>query len=288
MKQTRIARIAGPVAVAGLALAAFAPSALGHGIAPSGKYGVVDTFKAGKYKISVQGSGLTVTKGRLSSSYSDQRKGKATKIKADLKSFGEIDLKFDPTGRFKSDKKPHGCTGKPGKSQKGVWKGKIKFKGEGGYVKVNESSAKGRVFKPGTLSCPFNPGGGGKYVNLSASSNGGGEFASFYASVKKSGGKPSFTAILGGQKNGVSITRFASQRGKASAFTYNGAYTHAEVKPGGPFKGTGKYDAATKRGGTFTQGEFKGLKVSFLGKKNVNLNSGSASLSETDVSRSRN
>ena len=285
MKQTRIARVAGPLAVAGLALAAFAPSALGHGIVSTGKYGVVDSFKEGKYRITVQGNGLSVTKGGRTSSYSAQTKSKATQIKADLKSFGKIDLKFDAKGDFKTDKKPNGCTGKPGKSQKGVWKGKIKFKGEGGYVKVNEHSAEGRIVKPGTLECPIGPGGGGKYVNLSASSNGGGDFTSFYASVKKSGGKPSFSAVTGGEKNGVSITRFASTRGKASAFTYDGSYNHAEVKPGGPFKGTGKYDAVAKGGTISTFGEFAGLKVSFLGKKNVSLNSQSASMNESSNSR---
>jgi hypothetical protein len=182
----------------------------------------------------------------------------AKSLSADLGKYGKVDVTFHPR-KTTHPKPPQGCHGSVTRKT-GVWKGTIKFRGEG-FTSASAHKAHG-TRTIGLFNCSF--GGGQKQVLLNAYSQQPSLYRSFTAQRAKSGGsKPHFSAVeFSDGDNGVSIGRFAFAGGKAAQFTYNPGYTHADVAPPGAFKGSATFDNGTWTGN---------LKVSFPGEKNVPL-----------------
>ncbi len=199
--------------------------------------------------------GLTTHKGHAYASYNTGGTSTASHVKADLGDFGKIDLRFHPKDSIHPPLPGPKCHGKY-KRTTGIWKGKIKFKGEDGYTKVSAKSGEGNYTING-VTCP----GGGKthkHVHLHAQASG----AMFDADVrKKPGAKPEFSVFVTGVAGSVSIFRTAGVRGAPANFSYNGGYTHATVKPPAPFSGTGTFDTPSSWTGS--------LKVDLPGAPNT-------------------
>jgi hypothetical protein len=66
-----------------------------------------------------------------------------TEFVASFGSFGKVNVDFKPTDDPKRIPVPEGCKGEPGKSTKGVFKGPIEFRGEGGYTSVDRNKVRG-------------------------------------------------------------------------------------------------------------------------------------------------
>lgn len=243
--------------------------ALGATAAPATAAKYDDAFAEGKasngYKFAISGSdtnvGLFLTKGGANVNYSTAGgKFSTKKISADLGQFGSVKLKFKPKGDPKKVGVPKNCSGKPGKRQVGKWAGKIKFKGEGGFTRIDARSAKGYQIKyPKITDCGDGGGSPGKYAFLSASNS---EGVSFSAGKTEKSGDNDFSASVSESSGGISIFRFVnSTKGE---FDYDKNLNSATVEPAAPFKGSASFDAG--------EGTFKGnLSVDLPGRKNVAL-----------------
>jgi hypothetical protein len=160
-------------------------------------------------------------------------------MKVDLGDFGKVDLTFHPKKRT-HPKPPPGCTGTV-KKIVGVWKGKIKFRGEGGYTKVSADSAPG-YHRVTDLDC-HSGGSGNNKISLFSYKFQDPTTTGFTAVVgKKAGSKPAFQGQQSTVLGDVAIFREAFLKGKPSQFTYNDALTQATVHPPAPFRGTGTFD----------------------------------------------
>lgn len=252
---------------AGLAVAlggCIAAPAAGAGVLPS-KYAEFKSVTVGKYRVGPSvfsdQTSAGYRKGPNSVSYQGTGTGDVEHVEGDFGDYGKIDMTFHKSGPFKRQKLPKGCSGKPVKKQKGIWKGKFKVDGEGRLPSVHKNELQGALIKPGDYDCAGNfP----TYVNLSSF---GWTPMQFGASVRKSGGKPGFYANTSETKKNAVVSRNSFYRGKASTFTYDDDYTMAKVKPRGPFSGSATYQADPPRGGTSTSGTLtSNLKVTFLGK----------------------
>lgn len=217
------------------------------------------------WKILVSGFKNSVTvdvlkKGQLAY-YSARGKATPTRLRANFGKFGKVNLRFVKKGKLRKQK-PRGCTGTPNKIQRGVWRGILRFKGEGSYTKVRVKSAKGSVMKPGRLDCSSGGngnGGGHDYVTLQASKDRPKDRVHFFAE-KRAGApnaRPWFTASTDEKKGKVSIGRMVSVRGKPNQFKYT-LTGQAEVKPKGKFSGRASLDGSDWTGN---------LKVKLPGKR---------------------
>lgn len=196
------------------------------------------------------------------------------RIAAKFGKFGQVDVRFRPSGRVATSKRRRHCRGTDRfTSQLGVFVGSIRFSGEKHYVAVRAHRAKGRVRSPLRLNCGLPL------------------FRSFArASARPVGEQPSFTpTFLGaGWRHAVASTKLIAFRSRratlflafsekamgrmamirygiavdsAKVFDINDALTSATIAPSAPFHGRGLY-AAAPDGTTSWTGS---LSVSFPG-----------------------
>jgi hypothetical protein len=190
-----------------------------------------------------------------------------TEFVAKFGSFGRVNTDFKPTDDPKAIPVPSGCQGEPGKVTKGVFKGPIEFKGEGGYTNVDLGRARGRSMKNVQIESCRPP----KTHAAVALAAGDGYPAPGFAALRKVGSaNVVFGADVSHSVGDVEISRLVNRVGPSSQFNYNNSLSRAHVDPPAPFSGeadfkeTGAWGADT---GTFTGS----LQVSFPGEKNVAL-----------------
>ncbi len=230
------------VAVAASCLAA-APAALGAAkpvdtLALSGSHG---------YTVSAVGNAgdagtVAVTAARRGGAASYSRSGTATakRMSVDLGRFGRVKVRFRPQRTVKRAPPRH-CRGPKEKVVKGVFKGTIRFKGEGGYTRVNARRAHGAVNYPADWRCHF-PKAPPATVLAAASGD-----TSFVATEPDGGSTASFSATRRERSGAVSIYRSLTASAPASAFTFDSSLATAHVDPPSPFAGEGTYSAASGR-----------------------------------------
>lgn len=92
------------------------------------------------YLLSVDGTGrtvsLTVERGLSRATYVTRGRASRGAIKARLGNFGKVSVRFVPSGRRFLIGPPQRCEGDPMIVRRGVFVGKIEFRGEDGYVDV--------------------------------------------------------------------------------------------------------------------------------------------------------
>jgi hypothetical protein len=76
--------------------------------------------------------------------------------RAQFGKLGLIDVVFEPTKTFRTDKPPKGCEGEPSTHRAGLFVGTIEFTGEREFVHVETTQAKGRmsVYRESEWKCP--------------------------------------------------------------------------------------------------------------------------------------
>jgi hypothetical protein len=203
---------------------------------------------------------LNTSKGKGNASYSATGTATPAKLKASFGGLGKISLKFHQIGKGKKTSPGPGCTGPKGTSLSGVWKGRIKFKGEHGYTRVNFTKARGTVVKSKQQTCHLNIGGNTHGVILNAGNAA--TLVNFSATRALGSSRATYVASSSETKGAVSIYRSIFLTGPASKFTANVGAGTATVKPPAPFRGTGNLAASNWTGS---------LRVSFPGKNNVRL-----------------
>jgi hypothetical protein len=177
------------------------------------------------------------------------------RIAASFPGFGEISVRFRPSGRVVKSRPGKRCRGADRYTiRPGVFVGRIRFTGENRYVQVRAKRAKGQIRRPRRLRCASQPGSGAK----SSRAVKGSPFTS--PGVLEAGWREPLSATeLLALRFGARILCFASTSkslgsmaeiryafavAPARGFTENEALTAAKLKPPWPFAGTGRYTAS--------------------------------------------
>lgn len=243
------------------------------------------------YWISVDGGhhkvAISVSEGRLRPSrtvetvYTFPGTVSRDAIEANLGGFGEISLRFVPSGKVtikRRSKLPKGC--KAPRSivrRQGAFVGIIRFEGERGYTTVDATQVNGSIGTPEGIVCgSFNNGSGGKrcahraasrplpYLDAATPHNG----LSFGAAVLGDHRQHvSFVARSFEKSGTISIVRWVSVVASRSDFKFNHRLTTASVTPPPPFSGTATFRRQYKASPSWTGS----LAVSFLGTLGVSL-----------------
>ncbi len=224
-----------------------------------------------------------------------------SRLQASFGEFGELSMRFHPApGR--SWVKPHRRCHGLGRFvlRKGVWKGRLRFRGEDGYLTLDVHRAKGSVealapqcrkaghggkhhghrhhrsrrrirgerlspAKPVAVRPTQEPALGPEVPVLQARWRDGIRAAAFVGGASREGS--TFFASSEEARGNLAIFRTARAEGKGAAFGADHALTRAALSPPAPFHGTGRYLAAPD-GSTAWDG---GLFVSFPGAPHYNL-----------------
>jgi hypothetical protein len=203
------------------------------------------------------------------------------RIAASFGKFGEVDVRFQPSGRVVESGHRRGCRGADHfTSRLGVFVGGVRFSGEGHYVAVRSHRVKGRIRSPRHLHCSSRP------LHPSSSSRArpvreGPSFTpTFLTATSRHGvsalelitfrvGKTTLFAALNEESLGsMARMRFALATAPSKkVFAFNEALTEARIAPPSPFHGMGTYRAA----GDGTTTWVGPLSVSFPGAPRLSL-----------------
>jgi hypothetical protein len=141
---------------------------------------------------------------------------------------------------------PKGCKGPKQERRSGVWKGKIRFKGEGGYTKVRARKAKGTVLLTRNLKCHGPKPRTATVLNAAKVIPATNTLVNFNAAQVKGRSGRTFVASEVGtltKTSPVTFIRSVSLTGLANTFTHNGLVS-AHVKPPNPFSGSGDFHSS--------------------------------------------
>lgn len=193
------------------------------------------------------------------------------KIKATLGGVGRISVEFHPRG------KPRIASIKCNRSAKlryqpGRWVGRIVFKGEEGFTRVEVRSAKQIVWPFLLIACPYIS----EPVELGPQLPGA-RLAAGWRSKSRSVGVNAITnypgsrlklgAAIEEQKGQLQITRVAEGFYPGTGFEFDPALSTATVQPPGPFSGTATYSRSAEPQSRWT-GD---LSVDLPGRANLPL-----------------
>ncbi len=192
---------------------------------------------------------------RVSAMYAVRGDVSAERVEARFGDLGRISVGFDPLGG--KERRAGRCRRSP--LDLGIFRGRIEFKGEGGYTVVNESRTVGLVFQPRPRSCRRRSAarssaqaGGPLDTHIAAISRRKGAVTAFELSRKR--GRPwlDLTATREERSEGMWILRRASTLvGGANAFAVSGPGVlpqFAFIAAPKPFNGSAVLDAAAEPG----------------------------------------
>jgi hypothetical protein len=268
------------------AIALAVPGAAQAGQPPAMHLGL---HAAGGYQVAVTGFGqtvgLSVARPRpsrhsgASTTYIARGKLGAETIEAGFGAFGQLSMRFRPSGKVVYGKRRQGCTGPDRTTTRfGQFVGSLRFRGEDGYVSVRTHRVKGRTRTPDSLQCVGGEAslagaarGGeaaeqGKRTTLRAGFRLGLRDLSLEASSAHAG-HARYVAISEQSQGQIAIYRSAYVQASPLTFATDSALSFASLSPPPPFSGTG----TLRRGANGTRSWAGSLAVSFLGAADVPL-----------------
>ncbi len=187
------------------------------------------------------------------------------RVVARLPGVGRINLRYEPTSHDKVNiGSTQGCTSAPTTiDSKGIFRGTIELRGEGGFTTVDAHSARGELSTYPKQTCPVRPRSKAQFERQYIT-HGGGEEQELYAIGKSNGGTVTFSAWgIPGRLEGLPprIVEFAAEysrrergmlinastriEGASKGFTVSpssGSPSEATVAPGAPFAGSAEFD----------------------------------------------
>ncbi|HEX7245004.1 MAG TPA: hypothetical protein VF245_05495 [Solirubrobacterales bacterium] len=231
----------------------------GYDLAVIGLRGVVAVEVS---KVRPKGAGRKARRGAITT-YVAHGTATTNRIAASFGRFGEISVRFRPSGRIVKSRRGRHCQGADRYTTRpGVFVGRIHFTGEDRYVQVRAKRAKGRIRRPLRLRCASLPPPTAKSSQAVKGS------ALATPGVLEAGWREPLAAReLIALRLGARILCFASTEeslgsmaevryafaiGPAGSFTENEALTAAKLKPPWPFAGTGRYAASPDGTRTWT------------------------------------
>lgn len=173
------------------------------------------------------------------------------RLRATFGDLGRISARFKPSGRVERQNPSKGCVGKPELSQQGLFVGRIRFRGEKGYVRVNARRVRGRVTQARSWRCerripdqedsileeaPFG------FPLLSAFTPH--RRLVFGAVGSNRAEKDQSSFFVGGalERHGsMRVARVTFEEGDASDFRFKGDFSEATFEPPKPFRGTATF-----------------------------------------------
>ncbi|HET7509109.1 MAG TPA: hypothetical protein VFJ65_02570 [Solirubrobacterales bacterium] len=214
---------------------------------------------------------LRVYRKGLAASYQVPAEVTGTKIKARLGGVGRISVEFHPRGEPRI---AHiGCAPGAGlRYQPGRWVGRIAFKGEEGFTRVEARSAKQITWPFLLIACPYIS----EPVELGPELPGAlllGGWRSKARSVglealtNRPGGRLKLFASIEEQKGQLHISRVASGFYPGTGFEFDPTLSTVTLQPRGPFSGTATYDRSAEPQSRWT-GD---LSVDLPGRSNLAL-----------------
>ncbi len=216
-----------------------------------------------------------------SSTYSVAGAVSTKRVRADLGPYGRISLRFQPSGPAKEDKLFPGCHGRPDTSQRGVFVGTIRFRGDGGFTEVDAERAKGKIGTAGSYSCkggghlPRPPHHAKKVEEVSLKATTPHHTLDFSAAIQPQ--RDSFPGIPAVEYSAssnqfcgrVAVSRSVSVGGEASSFVFDKPLSSATVTPPAPFSGSGTFSRDPAGGAATWTGNlavaFPGLDATIVG-----------------------
>lgn len=301
MSRGRLATALALVALAGLGL--LAPSAgaaphgppppallreaVGHGPVPSPRHffqPVIELGEHGGYEVEVFGGAGTVLvivhRGeRAASWYVAHGVANANRVEASFGKFGEVSMGFQVSSDHTWERRHRKCRGRQRYvNRRGVFAGRLRFRGEKGYVSVRVHRAKGYVTAVAP-QCERSAAGELDLLAGAAAAKGsspipttlqlswldGTSSGVFYAVAREWG--TGFYAETAKSEGKLAIFRGVKAKGGAKRLRVDEELTTARTNPPAPFSGSGVYRAAPD--GTFTWSG--ALKVNFPGAPNTPL-----------------
>lgn len=167
-------------------------------------------------------------------------------------SFGEFDVDYEPFRTLESREPNRHCEGEPRTTTEGFFRGTMRFRGEGGYVRVEASRAKGTLVLRPALDCDYRRATASQVSRRRAADD---EEATLGARSRRTdinfaaigsreeGERPYAYFFATSQEvlEGVGISRFTFTGTRSSAFDFDNRRGTALVDPPAPFAGTAYY-----------------------------------------------
>jgi hypothetical protein len=226
---------------------------------------------------------IAVSKGSASTTYTAPGKSADGRIDAGFGRFGRVAVAFEAAGKPQRTAPFPGCTGKPIVTQAGLFRGTIRFRGEGGFTRVAARSAHGAISTSPAWHCggkPTKPGSKGKGGGAGEEESDDSAFlfagcgnSVFFAGGGHSSSKPApvfpdereftlFAASSSERAGPVSISRTIIAAGSGAAFSFDDALTTATASPPPPFHGKAVFSLDPAGKPLWTGA----LKAAFIGK----------------------
>jgi hypothetical protein len=182
--------------------------------------------------------------------YIAHRQGGDGSIRAGFGELGSISMRFRPDGRVTETKPEKTCIGPDHLTiRHGSYVGKLRFRGEDGYVTVKANRVSGELVTPPFLNCLQESGSARPATFALAARKGpsrfrfsagyrSGLYAAFFEATR-SGRRTEFVATVLQTVGKIGIYRLAIDRDKPSSFATNDSLSFAAIAPGAPFHGSG-------------------------------------------------
>jgi hypothetical protein len=251
--------------VALAALPAAASAKPGYYVSEPSIFSTLDVRGSHGYRITVLGLGKHVSilafKGGASASYSVRGKVTEERLQARFGNRGRVSMRLQPTEPPEEESEGE-CKGKAPATQKGVFRGTIRFRGERGFTRVRAAQARGVVYRSYRQVCkrrrhePPPP----KLSEIPSSSlsavSSRGQWAPWFSAFKEEPAKPrpnfsssleeaNYIAASAERRGRMTIYRSAGVTAPAETFTVTPLGTQpvsATVAPPAPFRGTASYE----------------------------------------------
>lgn len=203
----------------------------------------------------------------------------AERTHLDLARFGGATVRFRQTGKVRRDPAPGNCEGGPTVTRRGVFVGRIRFHGEGGYTEVDARRARGSLEYTPQRTCKA-PAKRHRKPRKRGHKQRRGPLATTFAATNGSSGlsfsavnsttEPASTLYLAtvlSRRDGIAISRHATAFGDKDSFSFDRGLNNATISPPAPFSGSATFtridDSASRWEGSLT--------VSFPGLADVPL-----------------
>ena len=195
------------------------------------------------------------SRSQLVTAYVTRGRATRTRIKGSFGSFGDIDVRFRPSGRVVADA-PRGCRGRPHFTFRyGIFVGRIRFTGEDHYIAVRAHRAKGRLRSPLRLHCRRQIGVPLEQQARSSGQRKSPQFAGLFAERRQVTSSTGLLVLSAGKRalllafqeeslGDMAKLSYGLVTARGPSLRYNESLTSATLEPPRPFRGKGEYRAA--------------------------------------------
>lgn len=196
---------------------------------------------------------LTVSKRRQQTTYFTDGAVSRDGISAKFAGFGEFVVDYEPLRTLETHGPNRHCEGEPKTTTEGYLRGTLRFRGEGGYVEVEASRAKGTLVLQPLWECDYRrpaasasrAGGddeGGDSATLTASSRR--TKVGFAAIGARETGERPYTYFFASSSEvteGIGISRYTYAVTRSAGFEFDHRRGTASIDPPAPFGGSAHF-----------------------------------------------